>query len=63
MTFDMECKLSFLLCNSVLKCVEKEHLQVKLTMTVGPERPNGINVTSSQTSVYFDSAFRKQERH
>ena len=45
------------LCNFVLKCVETEHLQVKLTVTVFPERAYEM-FTSSQTSVHFDSGSR-----
>ena len=37
------------LCNRVLKCVETEHLQVKRTMMVCPERVYEM-FTSSQTS-------------
>ena len=39
-------------------CVETEHLQVKLTMMVCPDRAYEM-FTSSQTSVHSDSAFRK----
>ena len=39
---------------------ETEHLQVKLTMMVCPERAYEM-FTTSQTSVYSDSAFRKHE--
>ena len=46
-------------CNFVLKCVETEHLQVR--MMVCPERAYEM-FTSSQT-VHSDSAFRKQEQH
>ena len=53
------------LCLFVLKfqmCVETEHLQVKLTLMVCPERAYEI-FTGSQTSVHSDSAFRKHEEH
>ena len=39
-------------------CVEKEHLQVKLTMMVCPERAYEM-FTSSQASVHSNSALRK----
>ena len=39
---------------------ETEHLQVKLTMMVCPERAYEM-FTTSQTSVHSDSAFRKHE--
>ena len=39
---------------------ETEHLQVKLTMIVFPERAYEM-FTTSQTSVHSDSAFRKHE--
>ena len=39
---------------------ETEHLQVKLTMMVCPERAYEM-LTTSQTSIHFDSAFRKLE--
>ena len=39
-------------------CVETEHLQVKLTMMVCPERAYEM-FTSSQMSVHSDPAFRK----
>ena len=39
---------------------ETEHLQVKLTMMVCPERAYEV-FTTSQTSVHSDSAFRKHE--
>ena len=39
---------------------ETEHLQVKLTMMVCPERAYEM-FTTLQTSVYSDSAFRKHE--
>ena len=42
----------------VFKCVETEHLQVKLTMIVCLEQAYEM-FTSSQTSVHSDSAFRK----
>ena len=45
------------LCLSVQ---ETEHLQVKLTMMVCPERACEM-FTTSQTSVHSDSAFRKHE--
>ena len=49
--------------NFVLKCVQIEHLQVKLTKMVCPERAYEM-FTSSQTSVHSDAAaFRKQEQH
>ena len=48
--------------NFVVKCVEVEHLQVKLTIRVCHERAYEM-FTSSQTSVHSDSAFRKQEQH
>ena len=41
-----------------LMCVETEHLQVKLTMMVCPERAYEM-FTGSQMSVQSDSAFRK----
>ena len=44
-------------------CLEREHLQVKLTnyaMMVCPERAYEM-FTSSQTSVHSDSAFRNHE--
>ena len=50
------------LCNFVLECVGTEHLQVKLAMMVCPERAYEM-FTSSEMSVHFDSAFRKQEQH
>ena len=39
---------------------ETGHLQVKLTMMVCPERAYEM-FTTSQTSIHFDSAFRKLE--
>ena len=45
------------LYNFVLKCVETEHLQVKLTMMVCPERAYKMFI-SSQTSVHSDSESR-----
>ena len=39
---------------------ETEHLQVKLTMMVCPERAYEM-FTTSQTSVHSDSTFRKHE--
>ena len=49
------------LCNFALKYVETEHLEVKLTMMVCPERAYEM-FTSSQTLVDSDSAFRKQDQ-
>ena len=47
---------------SVLKCVETDYLQVRLTRMVCPERMYKM-FTSSQTLVHSDSAFKKQEQH
>ena len=48
------------LYNFVLKYVWTEHLKVKLTMIVYPERAYKM-FTSSQTSGHFDLAFRKHD--
>ena len=45
------------MCNFVLKCVETEHLQVRLTMMVSPEQTYEM-FTSSQMLVHSDSGSR-----
>ena len=45
-------------CNFVRKCVETEHLQVRLTLMVCPERACAIMFPSSQTLVHSDSGSR-----